>query len=107
MVVVIFDTLANSDGSHTDEVHYSTLVFKWNENGLRVKGGYFKVMTHKLCQNANFENGGTCSTIQVGILQLESWTFCQYIYCLGYMTRLAISRWKRSIHVMLRFEENL
>ena len=24
------------------------------------------VMTHKLCQNANFENGGT--TIQIGIL---------------------------------------
>ena len=25
-----------------------------------------KVMTHKLCQNANFENGGI--TIQIGIL---------------------------------------
>ena len=27
---------------------------------------YFKVMTHKLCQNANFKNGST--TIQTGIL---------------------------------------
>ena len=27
-----------------------------------------KVMTHKLCQNANFENGGT--TIQVSILHV-------------------------------------
>ena len=31
-----------------------------------MKRGYFEVMTHKLCQNANFENGGT--TIQIGIL---------------------------------------
>ena len=31
--------------------------------------GYFqKVMTHKLCQNANFENGAT--TIQVSILHV-------------------------------------
>ena len=27
-----------------------------------------KVRTHKLCQNANFENGGT--TIQIGILHV-------------------------------------
>ena len=26
-------------------------------------------MTHKLCQNANFENGGT--TIQVGMLHVQ------------------------------------
>ena len=26
-------------------------------------------MTHKLCQNANFENGGT--TIQIGILHVQ------------------------------------
>ena len=40
-----------------------------NENVLRVKLGYFKKsMTHKLCQNANFENGGT--TIQVSILHI-------------------------------------
>ena len=30
------------------------------------KGLFQKVMTHKLCHNANFENGGT--TIQVSIL---------------------------------------
>ena len=33
-----------------------------------MKGDYFKVMTHKLCQNGNFENGGT--TIQIGILHV-------------------------------------
>ena len=33
-------------------------------------GGYFKkVTTHKLCQNANFENVGT--TIQIGILHVR------------------------------------
>ena len=31
-------------------------------------GLFQKVMTHKLCQNANFENGGV--TIQIGILHL-------------------------------------
>ena len=31
-------------------------------------GLFQKVMTHKLCQNANFENGGT--TIQVSILHV-------------------------------------
>ena len=33
-------------------------------------------------------------------------TFCQYFYCLGFMTRLAVSRCKKSSHVILRFEEN-
>ena len=32
------------------------------------KGLFLKVVTHKLCQNANFENGGT--TIQIGILHV-------------------------------------
>ena len=41
-----------------------------NENILHVKVGYFKVMTHKLYQNANFKNGGT--TIQIGILHVLS-----------------------------------
>ena len=40
----------------------------WTENVLRVKGGHFKVMTHKLCLNANFENGGT--TIQTDIMHV-------------------------------------
>ena len=31
-------------------------------------GLFQKVMTHKLCQNANFENGGT--TIQASILHV-------------------------------------
>ena len=30
------------------------------------KGLFQKVVTQKLCQNANFENGGT--TIQIGVL---------------------------------------
>ena len=34
-----------------------------------MKEGLFrKVITHKLCQNANFENGGT--TIQISILHV-------------------------------------
>ena len=33
-----------------------------------MKGCDLKVMTHKLCQNENFENGGT--TIQIGILHV-------------------------------------
>ena len=41
----------------------------WNETFLRLKGGYLKKsMTHKLCQNANFEKGGT--TIQIDILHV-------------------------------------
>ena len=32
------------------------------------RGLFQKVMTHKLCQNANFENWGT--TIQIGILHI-------------------------------------
>ena len=39
-----------------------------NENVLRVKWGSFNKSSHKLCQNANFENGGT--TIQVSILHV-------------------------------------
>ena len=32
----------------------------WNESVVRLKGGYFKKgMTHKMCQNAYFENGFT------------------------------------------------
>ena len=32
------------------------------------RGLFQKVMTHKLCQNANFENGGT--TIQIGTMHV-------------------------------------
>ena len=63
-----------------------------------------KVTTHKLCKNVNYENGDT--TIQIGILHVLI-KFCQYIYCLGYMTRLAISRCKKTSHSISRFEENL
>ena len=65
-------------------------------------GLFQKVMTHKLCQNANFENWGT--TIQVSILHVLL-NFCQYLYYQGYMTRLSISGCKKSSHVILRFEE--
>ena len=66
-------------------------------------GLFQKVITHKLCQNANFENGGI--TIQIGILHVLLNIF-QYLYCLEYMTRLAISRYKKGSHVILRIEEN-
>ena len=66
--------LANSIEFHADGAFISALqcsicVWLLNGNVLRVKWGYLKkVMTHKLCQNANFENGGT--TIQVNILHV-------------------------------------
>ena len=79
----------------------------WNENVWRVKGGYFKKLRLTNCaknskwvwsgnttmitnrrQNANFENRGT--TILIGILHVLI-NFCQYLYCLGYMKRLAFS----------------
>ena len=76
----------------------------WNENVLHMKVSYLKKnMTHKLCQNANFENGGT--TMQMGNLNVL-WTVCQYLYYLGYTTGLAISRCKKSSLVVLRFKEN-
>ena len=59
-------------------------------------------MTYKLCQNTNFKNGGT--TILMGIL-LVLLNFCQYLYCLGYMTGLAISRCEKCSRVILHFEE--
>ena len=67
------------------------------------RGLFQEVMTQKLRQNANFENGGT--TIQIGILRALL-NIYQYLYCLEYMKRLAISRCKISSHVILRFEEN-
>ena len=70
----------------------------------RVERGLFKkVMTRNLCQNANFENGGT--TIQIGILLVLS-NILSFFYCLGYMTRLAISRCKKTSHNISRFEDN-
>ena len=43
------------------------LAFEIKKNACEI-GLFQKVMTHKLCQNANFENGGT--TIQVSILHV-------------------------------------
>ena len=44
-----------------------SLIFEMKTFGCE-KGLFRKVVTHKLCQNANFENGGT--TIQIGILHV-------------------------------------
>ena len=57
-------------------------------------GLFQKVMTHKLCQNANFENGGT--SIQVSILYVLL-SICQYLHFLGYMTCLSIRDAKRVV----------
>ena len=57
-------------------------------------------MTHKLCQNANFEDGGT--TIQVSILHVLLNIFVNIITAKG----LSIWRCKKSSHVVLRFEES-
>ena len=60
-------------------------------------------MTYKLCQNANFENGGT--TIQMGILHvllnmLPTSSLSRVDAKSGYL------RCKKSSHVILHFEEN-
>ena len=43
------------------------------------RGFFQKAMTHKLCQNANFENGGT--TFQIGNLHVLLNSY-QYLYWL-------------------------
>ena len=63
-------------------------------------GGVFqKVTTNKLCQNENFENGGT--TIQIGILHV-----LLNILSISLLCRVHDMRCKRSSHVILGFEEN-
>ena len=62
-----------------------------------------KNMTHKLSQNANFENGGT--TIQVSRLHV-----LLNILSISSLPRVhdtsVNSRYTKSSHVILRFEEN-
>ena len=71
---VIFDTLANSDESHAEKVFILALKCSMKVWLLKSKhfasemGLFHKVMINKLCQNANFENGGT--SIQIGILHV-------------------------------------
>ena len=71
---VNFDTLANNNKSHADGVFILAIkcsiwvwLLKWKhfagESGL-----FQKDMTYKLCQNANFKNGGT--TIQISTLHV-------------------------------------
>ena len=68
----------------------------------RESGLFQKVMTYKLCQNANFKNGGT--TIQMGILhRLLNMLPISLLSRLLSMTRLAFSR---CIKCSLHFEEN-
>ena len=61
-------------------------------------------MTHKLCQNAIFGDGGYHYSNWYPACTVEH--YFQDLYCLEYMTRLAISRYKKGSHVILRFEEN-
>ena len=60
-------------------------------------------MTQKLCQNANFENGGT--TIQIGILHV-----LLNILSISLLSRVhdtaGYFKMQKSSHVILRFEEN-
>ena len=71
---VVFDTLANSDESRAGEVFVSALVFNMSlaleMKRFRCKMGLFqKVMTCKLCQKENFENG-------VSLFKLASCMYC-------------------------------
>ena len=59
-----------------------------NVNILRMKVGYFKTSRLTICVKMRIlKIGGT--TIQMGILYVLL-NICQYLYCLGYMARLAI-----------------
>ena len=66
-------------------------------------GLFQKVMTHKLCQDANFENGGTI--IQVSILNV-----LLNILSISSLPKVHETSVKfemqKSSHVILRFEEN-
>ena len=68
------------------------------------KGLFKKVVTYKLCENADFGNGGYQYSNRHPACTEER--FFQYVYCLGYMTRLAISRCKNRSRNILRCEEN-
>ena len=67
------------------------------------RGLFQKVMTHKLCQNANFENGGT--TIQVSTLHL-----LLNILSISSLPRVHYTsvdfEMQKEKYVILRFEEN-
>ena len=66
-------------------------------------GLFQKVMTHKLCQNANFENGGI--TVQIGILHV-----LLNILSISLLSRVhdtsGYFELQKSSHVILRFDEN-
>ena len=67
------------------------------------KGDISKSHDSQIVPKCDFENGGT--TIQIGIL-LVLLNILSIFYCLGYMTRLAISRCKKTSYSISRFEEN-
>ena len=69
---------------------------------MRESGLFQKVTSHKLCQNANFENGVTA--IQMGILHLPLNTLS--IYLLPIVNDTSDYYEMHSSHIILRFEEN-
>ena len=66
-----------------------SLAFEMNENGL-----FKKVMTYKLCLNANFKNWGT--TIQMGILHVL-YKLCQNVNFKNWGTTIQMG----ILHVLL------
>ena len=60
-------------------------------------------MTRKLCQNANFENGGT--TIQIGILHVLLNILSKSLLYRAHATS-GYFEMQKSSHVILRFEKN-
>ena len=65
-------------------------------------GLFQKVMTHKFCQNANFENMGT--TIQVNIVHVLLNILS--ISSLPRVHDISVNFEMQCSHVILRFEEN-
>ena len=67
------------------------------------RGLFLKVITHKLCQNANFENGGTA--IQIGILHV-----LLNILLISLLSKVhdmsGYYEMQKTSHVILCFEEN-
>ena len=67
------------------------------------RGLFQKLMTHKLCQNVNFENGGT--TIQICILHVMLNILSKSLLFRVHGTS-GYFEVQKSSHVILRFEEN-
>ena len=72
----------------------------WNENVLREKWGYFKKSWVTNCAKMRIFKMGV--TLFKSASCMYCWTFCQYLHCQGYMTRLSISGCKKSSHLKRR-----